>query len=159
MKGVTPLDTLPTYVTPADVVARWLPVGTAPAENAPQLGVFIADLEDHAREKIEDFDDKATTGAIRSATMKRVISAAVIRVWKIAFDPRSTYSEATGPFSTSGTYGAGQGKGVTLTDDELEALRPRVADTSTKAAVIKRGEFSPVSSDYYLYDAHLYGSY
>lgn len=118
-------------VAAQDVVSRWLPVGTAPTDTA-RIEVLIEDLMDHARSVHPTLDARITAQSLRVSTVKRVISSAVIRIWKSAFDPRASFSETAGPYSQSGSFSSDTVKGILLTDEELAALAP--ARTSSAAA-------------------------
>lgn len=111
-------------VTTDDVLNRWLPANQAPTTHRDRIELLIEDLTDDAREHIKDFDNKIAEGKIRPTTLKRVIAGAIIRIWKLSYDPRSSYAETVGPYSQSGSYNASTERTATLTDKELDRLDP-----------------------------------
>lgn len=117
-------------VTATDVIARWLPVGTAPTDTT-RIDTLIEDLLDDARVRIHDFDNRVSDGRLRPATLKRITAQAVIRIWKTAFDPRTSYSETAGPYSQSGSMASDtEARSISFTDAEIKTLAGDLFETN-----------------------------
>lgn len=114
------------WVTPQEVLNRWLPAGSEPTNETDRLAIIIADIEDSILSRIPGIQTRIDSGDLRINTVKRVVSGAVIRVWKTEYNPLSSYSETEGPFSMSGSMNERVSRGASITDDELQELLPTV---------------------------------
>ena len=110
------------YATVSDVEVRYGRTLTA-AESA-QVTVWIDDLEAEILERIPDLEDLITDGRPTAATLKRVISAAIIRKLQNPSGLR-TRTVAIDDYSTTETVDSANSAGyLGLTDDEWSLLLP-----------------------------------
>jgi hypothetical protein len=112
-----------TWTTPQDVLSRWLG-GGEPDESDPKLVVFIEDAEDAILRKYPRIQERIDNGKLPLHRVKRVVSLIVTRAYKGGYNPLSSYSRATGPYSESGTYDAAAKKNIALTEDDIRELAP-----------------------------------
>ena len=132
------------YATVADVEVRYGRSLTA-AESA-QVTAWIEDLESEILERIPDLEDLITAGRPTAATLKRVISAAIIRKLQNPSGLR-TRTVAIDDYSTTETVDSANSAGyLGLTDDEWSLLLP---GASGEAFTIRpygaADEYSPIS--------------
>lgn len=112
-----------TWITPQDVLNRWIS-GGAPSATSPILLTLIEDAEDAVLEIFPTIQIRIDSGDLPLVRVVRVISSVVIRAYNIGQEYRTSFSEATGPFSHGASYADGAGKSITLTEDEIKSLSP-----------------------------------
>lgn len=118
------------WTTPANVLSRW--VGTnAPAEASPILLELIADAEDEILRHFPNIQTRITSAALPVRRVQRVVSDVVRRAYQMGGDYRLSYSEATGPFSHSASFGADTPRVVRLTSEEIAMLAPVITEAYT----------------------------
>lgn len=146
-----------TWVNPADVISRWVG-GGAPTEASTTLATLIGDAEDEVLRHYPRIQERIDEGSLPLRRVQKVVSEAVIRAYKIAGDYRSSFSETTGPFSHSGSYGENTPRGVRLTNEEIAALAP-VEDavvTMVNMAPRARSPYTDYYDEGYYYHDDLY---
>ena len=110
------------YATVSDVEVRY--GRTLTAGEAAQVTAWIDDLESEILERIPDLEDLITDGRPTAATLKRVISAAIIRKLQNPSGLR-TRTVAIDDYSTTETVDSANSAGyLGLTDDEWSLLLP-----------------------------------
>jgi len=111
-----------TYAEVSDVEVRY---GRAlSATEAAQVGAWIEDLEAEISERVPSLPDLITAGRPTVGTLKRVISAAVIRKLQNPEGLRTT-TVAIDDYSTTKTVDSSNSAGLLgLTDEEWSLLLP-----------------------------------
>ena len=110
------------YATVSDVEVRYGRTLTTP--ESAQVGAWINDLESEILERIPTLDGLVMLGRPSFATLRRVISAAIIRKLQNPAGLR-TRTVAIDDYSTTETVDAANSAGyLGLTDDEWSLLLP-----------------------------------
>ena len=110
------------YATVSDVEVRYGRTLTTP--ESAQVGAWINDLESEILERIPTLDSLVMLGRPSFATLRRVISAAIIRKLQNPAGLR-TRTVAIDDYSTTETVDAANSAGyLGLTDDEWSLLLP-----------------------------------
>jgi hypothetical protein len=110
------------YATVSDVEVRY--GRTLTTSESAQVGAWIDDLESEILERIPTLPDLITDGRPTEATLRRVISAAVIRKLQNPEGLRTT-TVAIDDYSTTKTVDSSNSGGfLGLTDDEWSLLLP-----------------------------------
>lgn len=116
------------YATVADVEVRY--GRSLSAAESAQVTAWIDDLEAEILERIPNLADLVVAGRPTAATLKRVISAAIIRKLQNPSGLR-TRTVAIDDYSTTETVDAANSAGyLGLTDDEWNLLLPGVSGES-----------------------------
>lgn len=111
------------WTTPNDVVSRWLG-GGEPDVSDTKLLTFIEDAEDAILAYFPNIQLRIDTDTLPISRVKRIVARIVIRAYKSAYNPLSSFQQATGPFSQGGTFEAGAKKYIALSDDDIADLSP-----------------------------------
>lgn len=112
-----------TWLTSEDVITRWIGP-SAPLADSPTLLTMIEDAEDAVLEVYPRIQERIDANTLPLNRVKRVVAGVVIRAYKIAQEYRTSYSEATGPFSHSVSMGTDFSRNISLTDEEIRTLAP-----------------------------------
>lgn len=112
------------WTTPNDVIKRWVG-GDSPSEASPVLVEIIADAEDEILRHYPKIQVRIDSNELPLRRVQRVVSDVVQRAYKIAGDYRTSYSETSGPFAQSASYGSDTPRTVRLTADEVSMLAPQ----------------------------------
>jgi hypothetical protein len=85
---------------------------------------MIEDAEDAVLEVFPRIQERIDANTLPLNRLKRVVAGVVIRTYKLAQEYRTSYSEATGPFSHSVSMGNDFSRNVSLTEEEIRTLSP-----------------------------------
>lgn len=116
------------WITPEDIITRWInsdgaPTG-APAADSDTLLTMIEDAEDAVLQVYPRIQERIDANTLPLIRVKRVVAGVVIRTYKLAQEYRTSFSEATGPFSHSVAMGTDFSRNIALTDEEIKTLAP-----------------------------------
>lgn len=112
------------WTTPQDVLVRWQGGGEPDADDET-LAVFIQDAEDDVLRLVKDVEARISSGELPLNRVQKVVARVVIRAYKTAYSPYSSFSQATGPFSNGGTFDSNIKKYVALTKEDISELSPK----------------------------------
>ena len=115
------------FSTVEGILSRWLPLEEAPVGQleVTQLKELALDVEDEIVRLFPDLNTRIASGSLRGRTVARVVASATMRLFKIGGDYRSSFSEAEGGFSISGSISRGKSTHL-LNPEEVEMLSPGV---------------------------------
>ena len=111
------------WATAETVLSRWIGSG-APNASSSTLTTLIEDTEDEILRIFPAIQARIDSNELPLSRVQRVISQVVQRAYRLSGEYRTSFSEATGPFSHSGTYDSSTPRTVSLTEEEKAVLRP-----------------------------------
>lgn len=117
------------WTTPEAVLNRWLGSG-APEASDPKLLVFIEDAEDEILRHYPEIDARIADLSLPLNRVQKVVARVVIRAYKVAYNPLSSFNRTAGPFSEGGTYDTGTKKHISLTSEDIDELAPPASSFS-----------------------------
>jgi len=140
-----------TWVTAADVKARWVGEPTPPSDDV--IDVWVADAEVLVRAAFPDIDERIDEDPALLPRVELVVSRMVIRALKNPNALRSTTQQA-GPFSVTSTVGGDDPGGLWLSDDDRDLLSSTAVGGQraftidpTPVGAYKPSGFNPVDPD------------
>lgn len=112
------------WTTPQDVLIRWQG-GGEPDANDETLAIFIQDAEDDILRLVEDVEVRIASQELPINRVQKVVARVVIRAYKTAYSPFSSFNQSTGPFSNGGTFDNSIKKYVGLSNEDIAELSPK----------------------------------
>lgn len=128
------------WVTVTDVLNRWVDQEERPAEADVLLTTLVEDAQVIIGNKFSNIQSRIDALTLNPTLVKIVVAQMVQRAYNTELSGKVSYSYSSGPFSEQGSYSDSSKKGIYLTEDEIQLLQPKEAQSKAFSINMDQGQ-------------------